>query len=52
MLTRIGLMVNGAVIIAAGRLGCGLARRRRLPQYLRATIFFNLVCRPALAGRR
>jgi len=55
VLNLIGLLVNGAVIVAASKLaGCWSAGRRpsRLPQYLLGSVFAGLACRLALASRQ
>jgi threonine/homoserine/homoserine lactone efflux protein len=55
VLNLIGLLVNGAVIVAVSRLGRlfgGSGRWRRLPQLLLATVFAGLAVRLAFDGRR
>jgi threonine/homoserine/homoserine lactone efflux protein len=55
VLNLIGILVNGAVIMTASRLGrmfSGRNRRRRWPQFLLGTVFAGLAVRLALDGRR
>jgi threonine/homoserine/homoserine lactone efflux protein len=55
VLNLIGLIVNGAVILAASRIGrafSGLGRFRRAPQLLLGTVFAGLAARLVLEGRR
>jgi threonine/homoserine/homoserine lactone efflux protein len=55
VLNMIGLVVNGAVILAASRLGrafSGRNRPSRWPQYLLGTVFAGLALRLAFDGRR
>ena len=55
VLNAIGILVNGAVILAAsglGRLFSRQTRFRRLPQYLLGTVFAGLAVRLAIDGRR
>jgi len=55
VLNLIGLAVNGAVILAASRLGrvfAGRNRFRRVPQILLGTVFAGLAVRLAFDGRR
>ena len=55
VLNLIGLAVNGAVILAASRLGrvfAGRNRFRRVPQILLGTVFAGLAIRLAVDGRR
>jgi len=55
VLNLIGLAVNGAVILAASRLGrtfAGRNRFRRVPQILLGTVFAGLAIRLAFDGRR
>jgi len=55
VLNLIGLAVNGAVILAASRLGRAFAGRnrfRRVPQILLGTVFAGLAIRLAFDGRR
>jgi threonine/homoserine/homoserine lactone efflux protein len=55
VLNLIGLAVNGAVILAASRLGrafAGGSRFRRVPQILLGTVFAGLAVRLAFDGRR
>lgn len=54
-LNVIGLLVNGAVILAAGRISrslIGKTRPRRWPQILLATVFAGLAARLVFDGRR
>ncbi|MGU7814838.1 LysE family translocator [Burkholderia sp. AW49-1] len=54
VLNAIGLVVNGAVILSASRLGQRIGARRRpskLPRYLLGTVFVGLAARLAVAGR-
>ena len=55
ILNAIGIVVNGAVIVAASRLGrlfTGAGRWRRLPQYLLGAVFAGLAIRLAVDARR
>jgi threonine/homoserine/homoserine lactone efflux protein len=55
VLNLIGLLVNGAVILMAGRLGrlfSDAGRWRRVPHYLLATVFAGLAARLAVDSRR
>ena len=55
VLNLIGLLVNGAVILTASRMGRAFATRtrfRRAPQYLLGTVFAALAARLAFDGRR
>lgn len=55
VLNLIGIVVNGAVIVTASRLGrafAGRGRLRRLPQLLLGTVFAGLAVRLAFDGRR
>ena len=55
VLNLIGLLVNGAVIDMASRIGTALANRRRFrraPQFLLGTVFVGLAVRLAFEGRR
>jgi threonine/homoserine/homoserine lactone efflux protein len=55
VLNLIGLAVNGAVILAASRIGSALVRRhrfRRAPQMLLGLVFTGLAARLVLDGRR
>lgn len=55
ILNAIGIVVNGAVIVAASRLGrlfTGGGRWRRLPQYLLGAVFAGLAMRLASDSRR
>jgi threonine/homoserine/homoserine lactone efflux protein len=55
VLNLIGLVVNGAVILAASRLRgifAGTGRLRRLPQYLLGTVFAGLAVRLVWDDRR
>lgn len=55
VLNLIGIAVNGAVILAASRLGrafSGGGRFRRIPHILLGTVFAGLALRLALDGRR
>jgi len=55
ILNAIGIVVNGAVIVAASRLGrlfSGEGRLRRLPQYLLGAVFAGLAVRLAVDARR
>jgi len=55
VLNAIGIVVNGAVIVAASRLGrlfTGSGRWRRLPQYLLGAVFAGLAVRLAVDARR
>ncbi|TAJ39160.1 MAG: LysE family translocator [Reyranella sp.] len=55
ILNAIGIVVNGAVIVAASRLGrlfTGGGRWRRLPQYLLGAVFAGLAVRLAFDSRR
>jgi threonine/homoserine/homoserine lactone efflux protein len=55
VLNLIGIVVNGAVIMTASRLGrmfSGRNRLRRWPQLLLGTVFAGLAVRLALDGRR
>ena len=56
VLNLIGLVVNGAVIVAASRIGRVFAGRnsrfRRLPQILLGTVFAGLAVRLAFDGKR
>ncbi len=55
VLNLIGLVVNGAVILAASRLRgvfAGTGRLRRLPQYLLGGVFAGLAVRLAFDSRR
>lgn len=55
ILNAIGILVNGAVILAAsglGRLFSRQTRFRRLPQYLLGTVFAGLAVRLAIDERR
>lgn len=54
VLNGIGLVVNGAVVLLSGHVRnrmTGLARFRKLPQYLLATVFAGLACRLAFGTR-
>lgn len=54
VLNAIGLVVNGAVILGASRLGrvfAGQGRFRRLPQYLLGAVFAGLAVRLAFDSR-
>ena len=54
VLNAIGLVVNGAVILMASRLGrvfSGQGRLRRLPQYLLGAVFAGLAVRLAVDSR-
>lgn len=54
VLNAIGLVVNGAVIMGASRLGrafAGTGRFRRLPQYLLGAVFAGLAVRLAVDSR-
>jgi threonine/homoserine/homoserine lactone efflux protein len=54
-LNLIGIVVNGAVILAASRIGqalSGLGRFQRLPQILLGTVFAGLAVRLVLDARR
>lgn len=54
VLNAIGLVVNGAVILSASRLGQRIGARRqpsKLPRYLLGTVFVGLAARLAVAGR-
>ncbi|MDB5488889.1 MAG: putative transporter-LysE family [Reyranella sp.] len=54
VLNAIGLVVNGAVILMASRLGrvfSGRGRLRRLPQYLLGAVFAGLAVRLAVDSR-
>lgn len=55
LLNAIGILVNGAVILMANRLGNAFSATRRLgrvPQYFLATVFVGLAARLAFDGRR
>lgn len=55
VLNAIGLVVNGAVIMTASRLGrafSGQGRWRRVPQFLLGTVFAGLAFRLAFDSRR
>lgn len=55
ILNAIGIVMNGAVIVAASRLGrlfTGVGRWRRLPQYLLGAVFAGLAMRLASDSRR
>lgn len=55
VLNLIGIVVNGAVILTASRLGrvfAGRGRFRRLPQLLLGTVFTGLAVRLVFDGRR
>jgi len=55
VLNLIGIVVNGAVILAASRVGrafAGRSRFRRVPQILLGTVFAGLAVRLAFDGRR
>ena len=55
VLNLIGIVVNGAVILAASRIGqalSGLGRFRRLPQILLGTVFAGLAVRLVFDARR
>ena len=55
VLNAIGIVVNGAVILAASGLGralSGLSRFKRAPQILLATVFAGLALRLAVDSRR
>lgn len=55
VLNLIGLIVNGAVILMASRLGrlfSGSGRWRRVPNYLLGTVFAGLAVRLAVDARR
>jgi len=55
VLNLVGLLVNGAVILTASRLGRAFSARsrwRRAPQLLLGTVFAGLAVRLALDGRR
>lgn len=55
ILNAIGIVVNGAVIVAASRLGrlfTGNGPWRRLPQYLLGAVFAGLAIRLAVDARR
>src|SRR6266851_8036038 len=55
VLNLIGVLVNGAVIMTASRLGgmfSDRGRLRRAPQFLLGTVFAGLAMRLALDGRR
>lgn len=55
VLNAFGLVVNGAVILMASRLGrlfSGNGRLRRLPQYLLGAVFAGLAVRLAIDARR
>jgi threonine/homoserine/homoserine lactone efflux protein len=55
VLNLIGIVVNGAVILAASRLGrafAGRSRFRRVPQILLGAVFAGLAVRLAFDGRR
>lgn len=55
VLNAIGLLVNGAVIAVASRVGTNVFRRSRLgrwPQYLLGTVFGTLALRLAFDGKR
>jgi threonine/homoserine/homoserine lactone efflux protein len=55
ILNAIGIVINGAVIVAASRLGrlfTGGGRWRRLPQYLLGAVFAGLAIRLAVDARR
>lgn len=55
ILNAIGIVVNGAVIVTASRLGrlfTGVGRWRRLPQYLLGAVFAGLAMRLASDSRR
>lgn len=54
VLNAIGLLVNGAIILAASRFGRALGDKlgqSRLPQYVLASVFGGLALRLALAGK-
>ncbi|MCD5361031.1 MULTISPECIES: LysE family translocator [Chromobacterium] len=54
LLNAIGLLINGAIILAASRFGRALGDKlgqSRLPQYLLATVFGGLALRLALASK-
>ena len=55
LLNLIGIAVNGAVILAASRLGQAISNRRRwrrLPQFVLGTVFVALAARLAFDSRR
>ncbi|MBV8191382.1 MAG: LysE family translocator [Alphaproteobacteria bacterium] len=55
LLNLIGIVVNGAVILTASRLGkalSGRSRWRRAPRFLLGTVFVALAARLAFDGRR
>ena len=55
LLNLIGILVNGAVILTASRLGqafSGRGRWHRAPQFLLGTVFVALAARLAFDGRR
>jgi threonine/homoserine/homoserine lactone efflux protein len=55
VLNLVGLVVNGGVILAAGRIGrafAGRTRFRRAPQILLGSVFVGLAARLAFDGRR
>jgi threonine/homoserine/homoserine lactone efflux protein len=56
VLNLIGIVVNGAVILTASRLGRafagGSSRLRRLPQFLLGTVFTGLALKLAFDGKR
>jgi threonine/homoserine/homoserine lactone efflux protein len=55
LLNLIGLLVNGAVILTASRLGnvlSGRSRWRRAPRFLLGSVFVALAARLAFDGRR
>jgi threonine/homoserine/homoserine lactone efflux protein len=55
VLNLVGLVVNGAVILTASRVGAVIARRnrfRRAPQILLGSVFAGLAVRLAFDGRR
>jgi threonine/homoserine/homoserine lactone efflux protein len=55
LLNLIGIAVNGAVILAASRLGRAISNRRRwrcVPQFLLGTVFVALAARLAFDSRR
>ena len=55
VINLIGIVVNGAVILTASRLGRAFSARtrwRRLPQYLLGTVFAGLAVRLAFDDRR
>jgi threonine/homoserine/homoserine lactone efflux protein len=56
VLNLIGIVVNGAVILTASRLGRAFAgggsRLRRLPQFLLGTVFTGLALKLAFDGKR